>query len=463
MPVRVVAAAAAALAVLVVVRLSLLPCGAFPPQLLPLARAVGGDHPCVAGLLADQTRLLRERRRAVGTRSAGDYAALGRLKPAASLGDGAVLAEARASAEAVGAYLAGMVAPGGAFHYEYDIATSRSVSGRPRYNVLRHAGSVYALVMHAERGGGGFGTVERALAFFRLAFVRPAEGGRVAVWSLPHLNGDRRGLGVVKLGGCGIGLLAMASAERARPGTVPLEEMRGLADFILFMQRADGSFASKYAPAAGGMMTDWVSLYYPGEASLGLMALYEVDPDPRWLDAAVRTLLYLARLRRGQRKVEPDHWALIATGRLLQMAATRPEVEARLARGDDRALVVAHAVQVARFIMGEQAAARPHLPARLRGAFDARGRATPTSTRLEGLLAVRAAAAAVRDGEFPPGFVGELDRCVAAAMRFLVRAWIRDGADRGAVPQMPVGAADARNDYNQHALAAFLQYIDVYG
>lgn len=55
--------------------------------------------------------------------------------------------------------------------------------------------------------------------------------------------------------------------------------------------------------------------------ALGLIRLYEVDPSPRWLSAALKTLKYLAETRAGKTDLPADHWALIATRELLKITA----------------------------------------------------------------------------------------------------------------------------------------------
>ncbi len=84
------------------------------------------------------------------------------------------------------------------------------------------------------------------------------------------------------------------------------------------MQKNDGSFYSKYIPEKGGRDDSWTSLYYPGEAALGLLMLYEKDPSPEWLQGAADAMSYLSRIRYNKIIVEADHWALIATAKLLK-------------------------------------------------------------------------------------------------------------------------------------------------
>ena len=89
------------------------------------------------------------------------------------------------------------------------------------------------------------------------------------------------------------------------------------------MQKPNGSFYSKYIPTEGGRWDKWKSLYYPGEAALGLLMLYELDPSPLWLKAAVDALVYLASSRAHKTEVEADHWVLLAAAKLLSIDGRR--------------------------------------------------------------------------------------------------------------------------------------------
>ncbi len=235
---------------------------------------------------------------------------------------------------------------------------------------------------------------------------------------------------------------------------VKLDELRGLARFILAMQKADGSFHSKYIPSEGGRSDKWISLYYPGEAALGLVMLYKQDNDPRWIKGALDTLLYLARIREGKKKVPADHWALIATKEIW------PYVTA-----DHRKILRAHARRVVDFILSEQVWEPGSIA---HGGFTPDGRTTPTATRLEGLLA---AEFLFRDDS---EYHRKLRISMSWAMRFSLSARFTKGPNTGAVPRAIARimsnhrdartfnrrATEVRIDYVQHALSAFLQYAD---
>jgi hypothetical protein len=226
---------------------------------------------------------------------------------------------------------------------------------------------------------------------------------------------------------------------------VPLEDLQALGRFALFLQRDDGSFVHKYSERSGPV-PNWEILYYPGEAALGFIALYEADHSPQWLGAAGKALAYLAKTRAGLSRVPADHWALIATAKLFPYCADSGCV---ISRED----LVRHAIQVCESILRDQF--RGSAPMGLDGAFDPTGRTAPAATRLEGLLAAL---------EFLPK--GELrDKIEAASGRgvaFLMRAQVVSGPEAGGMPGSALtrvlDSSEIRIDYVQHTLCAWLRY-----
>jgi len=191
----------------------------------------------------------------------------------------------------------------------------------------------------------------------------------------------------------------------------------------------------------------WESLYYPGEAALGLIALYEADHSRQWLEAAAKALAYLAKSRAGLTTVPADHWALIASASLFPYLDQVSAIVSREA-------LLQHATQICNSILHEQF--HGGSPTGLDGAFDATGRTAPAATRLEGLLAAL---------EFLPK--GELqDRIEAATDRgvsFLLRAQITSGPNQGGMPGAIIvrahDSSDVRIDYVQHTLCAWMGYL----
>lgn len=347
----------------------------------------------------------------------------------------------RQHADLAAAYLIGAIEPDGRFIYRRDAVTGRIDPSR--YNLLRHAGTLYAL---AEYYGHYPPTLEqrraleRAAGFLTNCCIAPVadRSDLLAVWSPPELTGGG-GLLQAKLGGAGLALVALVELEQVAPGSTDIDTLRALGRFVRYLQKPDGSFHSKYIPERGGRDDSWTSLYYPGEAALGLLRLYTLDSDPRWREAAIRALSYLARSRVGRTDVPADHWALLASAELLRQGEPAQD------------WLLEHAGQVVDAILSEQQL--DLVAAEVRGGFAPDGRITPTATRLEGLLAAL---------EFLPAGHrrATVKQAVSTGMAFLLANRIITGEFAGAVPRGGTGrrATEIRIDYVQHALGALLHY-----
>ena len=246
----------------------------------------------------------------------------------------------------------------------------------------------------------------------------------------------------------------MLELEKVEPDFTPLEDLHRLGRFILYVQKPDGDFYAKYIPSRDGRRDDWVSLYYPGEAALGLVLLYERDPDSARLRGAAAAIAYLARQRAGQPNIPADHWALLATARLW------PLLDGPVALPLSRTLALRHARQIVLVLLQEQD--RVTGDPRLDGAFTPDGRTTLTATRLEGLLATL---------NFLPrqddGLRARVEVATHRGVGFLLRAQMQSGPLIGGWPRVAPGGNEenaspgdgaVRIDYVQHALSALLQY-----
>ncbi len=348
------------------------------------------------------------------------------------------------------AYLERARGPDGKFAYKVDIGSGKESHS---YDIIRHAGAMYALAManRSHPDPQAVAALIRAAKFLRENYIGAGiRAGQEVVWSQPLSDNPegRRSESrerYAELGGTGLGLVALAAARKVNPQLVPLEQLQALGRFALFLQREDGSFVHKYR-AESGPVSNWESLYYPGEAALGFIELYETDHSPEWLAAAGKALSYLAKSRTGLSSVPADHWALIATAKLVPYCDEG-------ACSVSRAELVEHAAQVCESILRDQF--KGSAAVGLDGAFDPTGRTAPAATRLEGLLASLT---------FLPK--NELrDRIEVAAGRgitFLLRAQIVSGPEAGGIPgAIIISARDSsqiRIDYVQHALCAWLQY-----
>lgn len=339
-------------------------------------------------------------------------------------------------------YLERACGPDGKFAYKVEIGSGR-VSGE--YDIIRHEGAMYALAManHAKPDSKAVDAMVRAARFLRQNYMgRGRRPGQLVVWSRPLTESSERQY--AELGGAGLGLVALAAVREVDPKSVSLDDLQELGRFVLFLQREDGSFVHEYR-AEGGPVPHWESLYYPGEAALGLIALYEADHSSQWLIAAAKALSYLAKSRVGFSTVPADHWALIASAKLFPYIDS---VQSTIS-GDE---LVRHASQICNSILHEQF--RGSQPVGLDGAFDPTGRTAPTATRLEGLLAGL---------EFLPkeDLRDRLEEAIQRGIGFLLRVQVISGPQLGGMPgALSLKARDSgeiRVDYVQHALCALLR------
>jgi hypothetical protein len=369
---------------------------------------------------------------------------------------------------AAAAYLHTAVNADGRFAYRIDALTGEE--DHYRYNILRHAGSLLALGEYHQYSSpttAQAAALQRVAGFMLECCLRSLEEApqALAIWSDPELTGGQRDYPVAKLGGAGLALAALVQFETAIPGSVDQSVLTGLAEFIIFMQKRDGGFYSMYAAERGGRDDSWTSLYYPGEAALGLVMLFEIDSNPRWLKAAVDALRFLAREREDVIELPADHWALIATARLFSLDETTlshaapPGLPWRASAGPTlESALRRHAHAVVAQILSEQIDTEGSGCAQ--DGFNIDGRTTPTATRLEGLLAAWSL--------LPPGpDKHALHARMRPAMRFLRDAQLTTGPASGGFTRVAPKcrsseprANEVRIDYAQHALAAMLMYRD---
>ena len=347
------------------------------------------------------------------------------------------------AAERAADYLTRQCLPDGRFVYRRHL--DPKITPRPSYNVLRHAGAIYALAAYQKVHPKAEVAACLGRATSHLwSYVRPLDEtdpqSPLAVWSAKDPS-------MAKLGGAGLTLVALGGVGALVDVGAKRQDGLRIAAFIRLMQQPDGGFASKYF-ADRGPDTSWTSLYYPGEAALGLVML----DDPEARSTAERALDFLARSRAGQPRVPPDHWALIATEALLRRP--RPEAPA-VAPGLSHRLLD-HARQVVDSILAAVGDHAPESP--FAGSFGADGRTTPTATRLEGLLAARR----FLTREVDAARREAIDEALADGIAFLMRTQRPDGAmpRRAAWRADDAGprAGEVRIDYVQHALSAYLGY-----
>ncbi len=169
------------------------------------------------------------------------------------------------------------------------------------YNMLRHAGSVYAMAQtyRLTQDEDLLQAAIRAMGFY-LSATREDKNhpGERYVLSVTKLRPDlspRIGRHA-KLGGIGLGLCALVEIEKARAGSVDMDVILQMARHAERQQNPDGSFESFYDHSGQGKRLR-KSIYYSGEAILGLLRVHQLTGDEHWLDVAVKGADYLVHER----------------------------------------------------------------------------------------------------------------------------------------------------------------------
>jgi hypothetical protein len=299
----------------------------------------------------------------------------------------------RERAVLAGDYLAQHVRGDGTFDYSWQSRRGKPGSG---YNILRHAGATYTLFqVYGETGGED----HYAAALLALGYLERAR---------EHATDGRcyqQAGNMVKTGAVGITLLALAEQARVAPADADWAWMHCLAEHIVSMTDEDGrvrSFSSE-----GGRYDDpgGQVAYYSGEALLALVQLYKLDPDPRWLDTAVRGADHLVH----------ERWKALGLTIKISADAWLAQLLVELSFQVSDPAYVDHAFAVGTALRAWQFG--PEAPVDFQG-----GRATnlfpqsiASGARLEGLAAI-----ALLEAKERPGQTGVLDQAELTA-RFSLR------------------------------------------
>ena len=310
-----------------------------------------------------------------------------------------------------------------------------------QYGLVRHAGTTYALFEAYEELGvpAYLEKGELALKYLasRLRDDAPSQGKYLL---------DSNDEELQKVGGAGLSLVAFAKHAAVTGKRDDLELMRALGRFIMKQQYPDGHYRSNVdVGAETGKTLKREVIYYIGEATLGLLRLYAIDPQQAYVDAARRAADWVVQVRDAyvsEDNQEHDHWMTYALNDLY-----------RLTRDD---AYLQHAYKIARAIERKQRGADAPAPDLVATFYD--GAVTPASTRVE---AYDADIALSRFAGKPDDWLLGPARAVAASTLGQQYDpdndyWLRNpGKAEGGVRES-LFVHDVEIDYVQHAMSAWL-------
>lgn len=209
-------------------------------------------------------------------------------------------------------YLARQIAEDGRFAYGWHPCFDRPIR---TYNSLRHASTVYAMLeaWEVSRAPELREAIERATSHLCDHLIRRVDRGGKAMAFLVEENGE------IKLGGSGVCLLALVKYSELLDADRYRELLDRLGEGILFMQNGDGAFRHVLHHPSLEVKEPFRIIYYDGEAAFGLMRLYGLTRDPKWLAAVERAFTHFIRKRHW---TAHDHWMGYCVGELV---AWRPD------------------------------------------------------------------------------------------------------------------------------------------
>ncbi|PSL43616.1 hypothetical protein B0H94_11092 [Salsuginibacillus halophilus] len=340
-------------------------------------------------------------------------------------------------------YFQNIVKKDGSFIYTYDPALRIEVDD---YNMLRHAGTAYSMLETYEITGTDevFYNAERALEF-------------LAGSTAPVETKDGEGAvlldeGYRKLGGNGLAMVALAKYTELTNDDRYLPLMRKLGRWIIDTMDEEGKFTIHKQRHTTGEVREFESLYYPGEAMLGLLRLQAVETaeDTQWKDAAAKASRYIIHVRDKdvtKDTVEHDHWQLYALNDLHKF--------------EEDPIFQKQAYFIANAIMSTQMINEAKHPSWIGGFTVPRLPPEPTSTacRSEGLSACWELATRTGDDAYAKRLLAS----VQASVRFQLQFQLRPGSivhykdpllTLGAV-QRTFASPELRIDYTQHNISSF--------
>lgn len=191
-------------------------------------------------------------------------------------------------------YLASQVRSDGRFHYGWHPCFDRPI---PTYNTLRHASTLYAMLESWEvtREPALEAAIRRGLDYLCAELIKPvrlADGTEAAF--LVDIGNE------IKLGGNAVCLLALCKHAELFPGESRLQLLEQLALGIRHMHDSEtGAFVHVLNYPDLGVKETFRVIYYDGEAAFGLMRLYELTGDSRWLELVESAFRYF---------LEKEHW-----------------------------------------------------------------------------------------------------------------------------------------------------------
>lgn len=345
-------------------------------------------------------------------------------------------------------YFKHAVAENGRIAYAYYPATNKEAEG---YNILRHAGTTYSMLELYEwsKDAEILAAAERALEYLT-GFAHPHTINGVEVNVIVEED-------VIKLGGNGLAIVAFAKYTEVTGSQKYVPLMQSLATWMEELQRDEKRFSVHKQSYSTGEVAEFESKYYPGEAILAMVRLYEVDKQSKWLDYAEKESRYLIEVRdraADKETIPHDHWLLYG---LYDLYRSRP---LPLYRG--HAFFIADAITEAQLLDPETVSSDMLGSYKIKADYP---KSTPAATRSEGLGAAAKLAKLTRDGARAKRYRYSIHQAIKfqlqmqlypEAVLYFPNKSLSLGGFRASLRGW-----ELRNDYTQHNVSSILSFLQL--
>jgi len=202
--------------------------------------------------------------------------------------------------ESSSVFLAGQVGNDGRFIYGWHPCFDREI---PAYNALRHASTTYAMIEAWEvtQDERLWAAIDRSLGWLCREAIRTTSlpDGTEAAFLVDVGN-------EIKLGANAVAILAFTRHATVTGCKDHLPLLEKLALGVQYMQRGrDGSFVHVLNYPDLTLKEAFRTIYYEGEAAFGLMRLYNLTKDERWLATVEKAFEHFIAKEHWRHN---DHW-----------------------------------------------------------------------------------------------------------------------------------------------------------
>ena len=344
-------------------------------------------------------------------------------------------------------YISKNIQQDGRFVYRNSLNPQKKYSAK-YYSSLRHAGTLYSMYLCERLLGKEALYNKRLLSSEYLVknYIKKVGKDMYGLLSKPEEEAPAL---LATSGGTGLALIALSNLLKDNKISKHILEKMG--NFLIFMQTPQGDFCPSFELVKKEKSNLHSARYYPGEACLGLLYLYEFDKQEKWLETAKKGLLRLAEKAadKGVANLSFDHWGMLATQKLF----ATPD---NALNSPQRALLTAFAERNVKAIIAKQ-----NLNTRDEnfGSFTINRSLCGNATNMEGLIA----AYQCLDNKV---LRQKLAYSLKAGVEFLMKKQVKTGVCEGGIPASPDwDKPDAKNadkeiriDYVQHTMSAWIAY-----